>query len=134
MDDTFGKGVKAGQEDGDRTQENREGVKEQDEHSGHREEEAKDHEGMCGAEFTGRERAYARARDMSIEGSIRQIVQHDSCTSHHKRSGDEDGDQMKRRHAVSRQDQRPQSREHEQPGPGLVLEANESADGRPGEP
>jgi len=29
------KGVKAGQEDGDRAQENREGVKEQDEHSGH---------------------------------------------------------------------------------------------------
>ena len=89
---------------------------------------------MGGAEFTGRERAYARARDMSIEGSIRQIVQDDSCTSHHKGSGDEDGDQVKRRHAASRQDQRPQGREHEQPGPGLVLEANEPADGRPGRP
>ncbi len=127
-------GIEAGQENGDRTQEDRQWVKEQHEHSGQHEEEADDQQSMCSAEFTRREWTYPRARHMSIEGSIRKIVQHDPRAAHHKGPGDEDGEQVKRRHAARGQDQGPQSREHEQPGPGLVLEANESADGRPGEP
>ena len=71
VDDAFGKWVEAGQEDGDRTQEDRNRVKEQHEDSGQREEEADDEQSMSSAEFTGREWTYQRARHMSIEGSIR---------------------------------------------------------------
>jgi len=71
VDDAFRKGVEAGQEDGDRAQEYRERVKEQHEHSGQQEKEADDQQGMCDAEFTRCEWTDPRARDMSIEGSIR---------------------------------------------------------------
>jgi len=71
MDDAFRKGIEAGQEDGDRTQENRKRVEEQHEHTSHREEEAEYQQGMCQAQFTRRERPSPCACDMPIEGSIR---------------------------------------------------------------
>ena len=71
VDHAFRKGVEAGQEDGDRTYEDRQWVKKQHEDSGQREEETDDQQSMRGAEFTRREWSYPRARHMSIEGLIR---------------------------------------------------------------
>ena len=135
MDDAFGKWVEAGQEDGDGTQEDRQAGRGTARAFRPAREKSRQISSACvtlsSPDASGRTRVRVTCR--SNDRSAKSFM-HDPRAAHHKGPGDKDGEQAKRRHASSSQDQGPQSREHEQPGPCLILEPNKSADSRPGEP
>ncbi len=132
LDPTLAEGIDGRQEQPDGAQQHREGIECQDEERRDHGENKRDEQRLSWHKATGGQRPAAGSRDMFIKIAIGQVVEDDAQTPHDECPENKYDHQRSRRTTVIGQHHGPEAREHQQPGAGLVAQANEVGDGSPG--